>query len=214
MAAKRIFDEVYPEELHYVVATDRKCGVEDVCRSLNLPHERFNQKSRADLSRAIATYFRKQDADICLMFFLRIVTADLYAVLPTLNLHPSLLPNFKGIGAIERAIAANAETLGCTLHMVDKSVDGGAIVAQVWTGMPAEIARARNFSYCQKVLLSVALFSMLREGKLQFRKDTDGFSTVCTGLSFEDVALVEACNEFLLAEGYPSHRSALQLPSN
>jgi phosphoribosylglycinamide formyltransferase-1 len=47
-----------------------------------------------------------------------------------LNIHPSLLPAFPGLDAIRRAWEHGARVTGCTVHLVDDALDGGAIVAQ------------------------------------------------------------------------------------
>jgi len=47
-----------------------------------------------------------------------------------LNIHPSLLPSFKGIRAVEQAIAAQAKITGCTVHYASLEVDSGAIIMQ------------------------------------------------------------------------------------
>lgn len=62
--------------------------------------------------------------------FMRIIKSDLYAVVPTINAHPSLLPNFPGAHAVADAIAAGAKTTGATVHYVDAGIDTGAIISQ------------------------------------------------------------------------------------
>jgi phosphoribosylglycinamide formyltransferase 1 len=47
-----------------------------------------------------------------------------------INLHPSLLPHFKGLNAIENAFKMNVARTGCTVHWVDNTIDGGDIIAQ------------------------------------------------------------------------------------
>jgi phosphoribosylglycinamide formyltransferase-1 len=46
------------------------------------------------------------------------------------NVHPSLLPEFPGVGAIEEALAAGVETTGVTVHLVDEGLDTGVVIAQ------------------------------------------------------------------------------------
>jgi phosphoribosylglycinamide formyltransferase-1 len=46
------------------------------------------------------------------------------------NVHPSLLPSFPGIHAIEQALGAGVETTGVTVHMVDEGVDTGPVLRQ------------------------------------------------------------------------------------
>ena len=47
-----------------------------------------------------------------------------------LNIHPSLLPLFPGLNAQRQALLAKAKKTGCTVHLVDASLDGGPILAQ------------------------------------------------------------------------------------
>jgi phosphoribosylglycinamide formyltransferase 1 len=46
------------------------------------------------------------------------------------NVHPSLLPEFPGAGAIDEALEAGVETTGVTVHLVDEGVDSGPVIAQ------------------------------------------------------------------------------------
>ena len=47
-----------------------------------------------------------------------------------INVHPSLLPKYKGINAIEQAMEAGEKETGCTVHYVNEELDGGAIIDQ------------------------------------------------------------------------------------
>jgi phosphoribosylglycinamide formyltransferase-1 len=65
--------------------------------------------------------------------FMRVLTPHFLARFPgrVINTHPSLLPAFPGLDAPGQAIAAGARESGVTVHVVDASVDGGPILAQV-----------------------------------------------------------------------------------
>ena len=49
---------------------------------------------------------------------------------PIINVHPSLLPKYKGLNVVERAMEAGEEKTGCTVHYVNEELDGGEIIMQ------------------------------------------------------------------------------------
>ena len=49
---------------------------------------------------------------------------------PMINVHPSLLPKYKGLHAVEQAMKAGEEYTGCTVHYVNEELDGGEIIIQ------------------------------------------------------------------------------------
>ena len=50
--------------------------------------------------------------------------------IPIINIHPSLLPKFKGLNTHQRAIHKNEKFSGCTVHYVTEKLDSGKIIAQ------------------------------------------------------------------------------------
>ena len=69
---------------------------------------------------------------ICLAGFMRILSKDFIDVFNgrILNIHPSLLPKYKGLNTHARAIAAKDKFSGCSVHLVTAELDGGPILAQ------------------------------------------------------------------------------------
>lgn len=64
--------------------------------------------------------------------WMRVVTQVLIEAFPNriINIHPSLLPSFPGIRAIEQALKAGVKITGCTVHLVTLEVDNGPIIMQ------------------------------------------------------------------------------------
>ena len=63
-------------------------------------------------------------------FMRRLSAAFLGQFQAVINMHPSLLPAFKGLNTHERVLAAGARVHGCTVHLVDAGLDSGPILAQ------------------------------------------------------------------------------------
>ena len=76
---------------------------------------------------------QKEKIDIlCLAGFMRILSSNFIRKLkiPIINIHPSLLPKFKGLNTHQRAIDNNEKFSGCTVHYVTEKLDSGKIIAQ------------------------------------------------------------------------------------
>lgn len=88
---------------------------------------------RDDYDRAIAAELRRRDVDlVCLAGFMRVVGTPLMEAFPNhiLNIHPSLLPAFPGLGAQRQALEHGVCVTGATVHLVTPELDGGPIVLQ------------------------------------------------------------------------------------
>ncbi|MEO1016040.1 MAG: phosphoribosylglycinamide formyltransferase [Pseudomonadota bacterium] len=69
---------------------------------------------------------------ICLAGFMRVFTSDFTRAWRgrMINMHPSLLPAFRGVSVHERTIESGAKIAGCTVHFVSSEVDAGPIIGQ------------------------------------------------------------------------------------
>jgi phosphoribosylglycinamide formyltransferase-1 len=90
-------------------------------------------KRREELDTAIVEVFRRYEVEWAVMAgWMRLVTPVLINAFPDriINIHPSLLPSFKGVRAVEQAIEAGVKIAGCTVHLVRMEVDSGPILLQ------------------------------------------------------------------------------------
>ena len=94
-------------------------------------HQKFDSREACD--QAILDCLRSHGVEWVIMAgWMRIVTPVLLNGYEDriLNIHPSVLPSFKGIRAVEQALAAEVKVTGCSVHYASLEVDSGAIVMQ------------------------------------------------------------------------------------
>lgn len=109
------------------VVADRECPAIERASGFGIPAVRANPADPQDLARAA------EGADLILLAgFRRILPADFVSARAgrILNVHPSLLPAFPGLGAIRRAHETGVRVTGVTIHVVTPLVDAGPILAQ------------------------------------------------------------------------------------
>jgi phosphoribosylglycinamide formyltransferase-1 len=89
--------------------------------------------SKADYEAEIVKLLDAQNVDlVCLAGYMRIVGDTLLQAYEgkIINIHPSLLPAFRGAHAVEQAVAYGVKVYGITIHWVNADLDGGKIIAQ------------------------------------------------------------------------------------
>ncbi|OLP17905.1 phosphoribosylglycinamide formyltransferase [Leptolyngbya sp. 'hensonii'] len=103
---------------------------------LNIPAVLLNHRdfaTREELDLKIAVTLRQFGVEWVIMAgWMRLVTHALIEAFPDriLNIHPSLLPSFPGIHAVEQALKAGVKVAGCTVHIVTLEMDSGPILMQ------------------------------------------------------------------------------------
>jgi phosphoribosylglycinamide formyltransferase 1 len=89
--------------------------------------------SRDDYDRALASELRARDVDlVCLAGYTRIIGAPLLDAFPNaiVNIHPALLPSFRGLDAPRQALEYGVKIAGVTVHLVTAELDAGPIIVQ------------------------------------------------------------------------------------
>jgi phosphoribosylglycinamide formyltransferase-1 len=96
-----------------------------------LDHKHY--KSREEFDRAMDDMLERHNVEIvCLAGFMRLLSPWFVKKWQgkILNIHPSLLPQFKGAHAVRDALKAGAKETGCTVHLVINEVDAGPVILQ------------------------------------------------------------------------------------
>jgi len=95
-----------------------------------------NKLSKKKFERKLQNNLKKLKPDlICLAGFMKVLSSFIIKKWKNkiINVHPSLLPSFKGLNTHEKALNKGVKISGCTIHFVDESLDGGPIIAQAAT---------------------------------------------------------------------------------
>ena len=110
--------------------------VVDRARELGVETFVFSAKDYPCKADYEAEIVRRLDAEkvdlVCLAGYMRIVGETLLQAYEgkIINIHPSLLPAFRGANAVEQAVAYGVKVYGITIHWVSAELDGGKIIAQ------------------------------------------------------------------------------------
>ncbi len=129
-------DPAYPAEIACVVsnrpdAKGLEFAAENGIPAKLIDHKEFS--SRESFEAALDQYLRTMNVEIIACAgFMRILTAGFIKGWEgrMINIHPSLLPAYRGLHTHERALADGASTHGCTVHHVTAELDAGPIILQ------------------------------------------------------------------------------------
>ena len=112
-----------------MVYNKKHCGAQKRADRLSIPSVRIASKNEDDIIKIFDAY----NVDLIVMAgWMRVVSKKFVEAFPgrIINLHPSLLPKYKGLHAIEQAIEAGESETGCTVHFVTEELDSGAVIKQ------------------------------------------------------------------------------------
>jgi phosphoribosylglycinamide formyltransferase-1 len=130
-------DKTYPAEIALVVSNRADAAGLGLARAAGIATEIVDHaafgKDRAGFDRALQDVLELHRIDlVCLAGFMRLLTPGFVGHWPErmLNIHPALLPAFKGLDTHKRALEAGAKIHGATVHFVVAELDSGPIVAQ------------------------------------------------------------------------------------
>ena len=116
-------------EVVLMVYNKKKCGAQKRAERLGINSIRIASKDEDDIIKIFEAY----NVDLVVMAgWMRIVSKKFCKAFEgrLINLHPSLLPKYKGLHAVEQALKAGDDTTGCTVHFVTEELDSGAIIKQ------------------------------------------------------------------------------------
>ena len=116
-------------EVVLMVYNKKNCGAKKRADRLGINSVRIASKEEDNIILIFQTY----QVDLIVMAgWMRVVSkkfCDAFAG-QVINLHPSLLPKYKGLNAVEQALKSGDDQTGCSVHFVTEELDSGAIIKQ------------------------------------------------------------------------------------
>ena len=112
-----------------MVYNKKKCGAQKRADRLGIKSNRIASKDEDD----IITIFNAYDIDLIVMAgWMRVVSRKFCQAFEgrLINLHPSLLPKYKGLNAVEQALKSGDLETGCSVHFVTEYLDSGSVIKQ------------------------------------------------------------------------------------
>jgi phosphoribosylglycinamide formyltransferase-1 len=169
----------YPAEIVGVVASSASAGGLKIAESKRVPAIAVDREAfpdRAAFETALNAALDKLAPDViaCAGFMLVFSPAFVERWHDRLiNIHPSLLPAFKGLDTHARALAAGVRITGCTVHLVRTKIDDGPIIAQAAVpvlegdtteSLGARVLAAEHRLYAHALTLYLALYMSKSDG--------------------------------------------------
>tara|TARA_Y100001968_G_scaffold288068_1_gene290026 strand:- start:92 stop:790 length:699 start_codon:yes stop_codon:yes gene_type:complete len=145
---KSIENKKLNAKISILIVNEPKCLAIKKAIKYNVPYVIINHrdcKSRLEHDRLVINKLEEISVELVVMAgWMRIVGEELINKFKNrlINIHPSLLPSFKGIDAIQQAIDNKVTITGCTVHYVQKEVDSGSIIIQA--ALPVNIQESKD----------------------------------------------------------------------
>jgi len=115
------------DEVVMMIHNKKKCGALKRAAKFGIPHCYVDAKDEDKMIELFAAW--RVDL-IVLAGYMRIIKNPDSFPVPIINVHPSLLPKYKGLNAVEQAMESGDEVTGCTVHYVNEELDGGEVILQ------------------------------------------------------------------------------------
>tara|TARA_Y100001951_G_scaffold90722_1_gene84106 strand:+ start:591 stop:1124 length:534 start_codon:yes stop_codon:yes gene_type:complete len=115
------------DEVVLMIHNKKDCGALNRAAKFGINHCYVSHKNEKEMIKLFEVY----NVDlIVLAGYMRVIKNPSAFPAPIINVHPSLLPKYKGLHAVEQAMEAGDPVTGCTVHYVNEELDGGEVIIQ------------------------------------------------------------------------------------
>tara|TARA_B110000438_G_scaffold272287_1_gene290844 strand:+ start:205 stop:768 length:564 start_codon:yes stop_codon:yes gene_type:complete len=126
-------DYSFPIKIELIITNNKKAKGLNFAKKYNIPFRFFSYRDKKIFERnALKEIQKRRIKFLCLAGFMKILSQNFiknfgYQII---NIHPSLLPKFKGLNTHKRVLKSNEKYSGCTVHYVSPTLDSGKIILQ------------------------------------------------------------------------------------
>jgi len=122
-----------PIKINLIISNNKNANGLKFARKYNIPYKIFVNKSRIIFEKNCLLELKERKIKfICLAGFMKVLSKNFIANFKykIFNMHPSLLPKFKGLNTHTRVLNSGEKFTGCTVHLVTSKLDSGKIILQ------------------------------------------------------------------------------------
>ena len=126
-------DYNFPIKIGLIISNNIKAKGLKIAKKYCIPHKYFSSKSQKIFERKCFSEIRKRNIKfLCLAGFMKVLSDNFIRTFNNkiINIHPSLLPKYKGLNTHKRVLKNKEKFSGCTVHYVTSELDSGKIILQ------------------------------------------------------------------------------------
>jgi formyltetrahydrofolate-dependent phosphoribosylglycinamide formyltransferase len=123
----------FPISIDLIISNKKNSGGLNLAKKYGIYYKYFSSKNLNEFEKKCLNEIKiKKIKFLCLAGFMKILSNDFIKKFKNnvINIHPSLLPKFKGLNTHKRVLKSNEKYSGCTVHYVNSNLDSGKIILQ------------------------------------------------------------------------------------
>ena len=126
-------DYNFPIKIELIISNNINAGGLRLAKKYSIPFKFFSSDNQKKFERNCLFEIKKKKIKfLCLAGFMKILSSNFIRTFhhKIINIHPSLLPKYKGINTHKRVLKSKEKYSGCTVHFVTSKLDSGKIISQ------------------------------------------------------------------------------------
>jgi len=123
----------FPIKIELIISNNRKAKGLSLAKKYSIPYKVLSLKNKKNFERKCLFEIKKKKIKfLCLAGFMKVLSNNFIKNFghKIVNIHPSLLPKYKGLNTHKRVLKNNEKYSGCTVHFVTPELDSGKIILQ------------------------------------------------------------------------------------